>query len=590
MSDLPEANLGLDKTSLMTRNLTLILSFCLAIWTTASAQNVAPVVTSPIAAFTEFAGAPARSIDLTTAFSDPDASNAVQMAVLLPSSTGFFNIALDGKHKPITVANFLNYVNSGRYFMTDPTTHGLASSFIHRSISGFVVQGGGFIGTADSANPSNLFASKVATFPAIQNEPGISNKLGTIAMAKTDGMPNSATSQWFINLANNGGPPANLDTQNGGFTVFGHVTGVGMIAVNQIAAVPVYHFLSPYDNLPLRNYTKHDPVQIANLVSIAGITVISPLTFTASSDNPSVATATISGKNLLVAPGQPGTAHIMAKATDLDGANVSQTVTVTVMTGPARLANMSTRAQVGTGGNVLIGGFVISGTASKRILARGIGPSLVQFGVTNALMDPTLELHAQDGTLLFSNDNWVTAANKQDISDTGRAPSSSQEPAILTTLAPGKYTAIVRGAANTTGVALAEVYDQDSGPGSLLTNLSTRCDVGTGANAMIGGIIVTSEKTFVVRALGPTLTQFGVANALPDPALELRDAQGTLIDSNDDWQTSPQKTQIHASGVAPPNAAEPALYVSLPAGNYTAIVLGVGATHTGNALVEVYPQ
>src|ERR1044071_2131293 len=117
----------------MTRHLPpLILFFCFVTWTTASAQNVAPVVKTPIAGFTEFAGAPARSIDLTTTFSDPDASSAVQMAVLLPSSTGFFNIALDGQHKPITVANFLNYVNSGRYFMIDPTTHGLASSFIHR--------------------------------------------------------------------------------------------------------------------------------------------------------------------------------------------------------------------------------------------------------------------------------------------------------------------------------------------------------------------------------------------------------------------------------------------------------------------------
>jgi cyclophilin family peptidyl-prolyl cis-trans isomerase len=573
----------------MMRNLALALSCCLAIGITASAQNVAPIVTTPIAAFTEYAGAPARSIDLTAAFSDPDASNAVQMSVLLPSSTGFFNIALDGQHKPITVANFLNYVNSGRYFMTDPTTHGLASSFIHRSVSNFVVQGGGFIGTVDPAHPNNALPTPVATVAAIQNEPGISNKLGTIAMAKVDGNPNSATSQWFINLVNNGGPPANLDTQNGGFTVFGHVTGVGMIAVNQIAAVPVYHFASPYDSLPLRNYTSL-PIKLANLVSIAGITVISPLAFTASSDNPAVATATISGKNLLVTPLQPGTAHIMAKATDLDGANVSQTFTVTVTTGPARLANLSTRAQVGSSGDVLIGGFIVSGGSSKRILARSLGPSLIPLGVTNALLDPTLELHAQDGTLLSSNDNWTTAPNKQDILDTGRAPSSSQEPAILTTLVPGKYTAIVRGSGNTTGVALVEVYDQDSGPGSLLANLSTRADVGTGANVMIGGIIVTGDKTFVVRALGPTLTQFGLANALADPALELRDAQGTLIDSNDNWQTSPQKTQIQASGVAPPNPAEPAVYVSLPAGNYTAIVHGVGPTPTGTALVEVYPQ
>jgi cyclophilin family peptidyl-prolyl cis-trans isomerase len=573
----------------MTRNLTLILAFCLAIWTTASAQNVAPVVTTPIAAFTEYAGAPARSIDLTAVFSDPDASNAVQMSVLLPASTGFFNIALDGQHKPITVANFLNYVNSGRYFMTDPTTHGLASSFIHRSVSNFVVQGGGFIGTVNPAQPPYAQPTPVPTFSPIHNEPGISNKIGTIAMAKLDGQPNSATSQWFVNLANNGGPPANLDTTNGGFTVFGHVTGVGMTIVNAIAAVPIFNLGSPFNSLPLRNYTGGF-IRVTNLVSIAGITVISPLAFTASSDNPAVATATISGKNLLVTPLQPGTAHIMAKATDLDGANVSQIFTVTVMTGPARLANLSTRAQVGTGGDVLIGGFVVSGSSSKRILARGIGPSLVQFGVTNALMDPTLELHAQNGALLFSNDNWTTAPNKQEISDTGRAPGSSQEPAILTALAPGKYTAIVRGSANTTGVALVEVYDQDSGPGSLLANLSTRGKVGTGANVMIGGVIVTDDKTVLVRALGPTLTQFGVANALPDPALELRNAQGALVDSNDNWQTSPQKTQIQATGYAPPNAAEPALYVSLPTGNYTAIVRGVGPAPTGTALVEVYPQ
>ena len=573
----------------MTRNLMLALSFCLAIGTTASAQNVAPIVAAPIAAFTEYAGAPARSIDLTPVFSDPDASTAVQLSVLLPSSTGIFNIALDGQHKPNTVANFLNYVNSGRYFMTDPTTHTLASSFVHRSVSGFVVQGGGFIGTVDPANPNNARPTAVTTFPAIQNEPGISNKLGTIAMAKLADNPNSATSQWFINLANNGGPPADLDTQNGGFTVFGHVTGNGMTTVNAIAALPTYNLGSPFDSLPLRNYTSPNPIKVTNLVSISAITVISPLTFTAISDNEAVATATISGKSLLVTGLQPGTAHITAKATDLDGAFVSQTFNVMVTTGPARLANISTRAQVGTS-DVLIGGFIVSGSGSKRILIRSLGPSLISLGVTNALLNPTLELHAQDGTLLFSNDNWTTAPNKQEISDTGRAPSSSQEPAILTTLAPGKYTAIVRGVGNTTGVALVEIYDQDSGPGPLLANLSTRADVATGPNVMIGGVIVTSNKTFVVRALGPTLTKFGLANVLPDPALELRNAQGALVDSNDNWQTSPQKTQIHASGVAPPNPAEPAVYVSLPAGNFTAIVHGVGATPTGTALVEVYPQ
>lgn len=574
----------------MTKCFPLAMVFCLALDMTATAQNTPPIVAAPIAAFTEFAGAAARSIDLNTVFRDPDTSAALQFTVLLPSGTGIFNIALDGAHKPITVANFLNYVNSGRYFVTDPTTHTVASSFIHRSISGFVVQGGGYLGTVDPANPNNARASAVSTFPAIQNEPGISNTLGTIAMAKADGQPNSATSQWFINLANNGGPPANLDTQNGGFTVFGHVTGSGMTIVNQVAAVPVFNFGSPFDSLPLRNYTSPNAIKVANLVSISAISYISPLTFTATSDNTPVATVTISGKSLLVAAHQPGTAHITAKATDLDGASVSQTFTVTVTTGPARLADISTRGQVLAGGDVLIGGFIVNGSSSKLILVRALGPSLVPFGVTNALMDPTLELRNQAGALLFSNNDWATAVNKQEISDTGRAPGSAKESAILTTLAPGSYTAIVRGAGNTTGVALVEIYDQDSGPGSLLSNLSTRAVVGTGNNVMIGGVIVTENKTVLVRALGPTLTQFGVTNALNDPALELRNAQGTLIDSNDNWQTSPQKTQIQASGFAPPNPAEPAVYDSLPAGNYTAIVHGVGASPSGTALVEVYPQ
>jgi hypothetical protein len=151
----------------MTRNLALAIAYCFAISLTASAQNVAPAVTTPIAPFTIYAGAPARSIDLTTAFADPDGSNAVQLSVLLPSGTGTFIIALDGQHKPVTVGNFLNYVNFGRYFATDPTTHMLASSFIHRSVPGFVVQGGGFIGTVDSAEPAVLVTLPMGNYTAI---------------------------------------------------------------------------------------------------------------------------------------------------------------------------------------------------------------------------------------------------------------------------------------------------------------------------------------------------------------------------------------------------------------------------------------
>jgi peptidyl-prolyl cis-trans isomerase A (cyclophilin A) len=206
----------------------------------ASAQNVAPVVTSQIGDFTEYAGAAARSIDLAPDFSDPD-SKAVRLTTVL----GNIDIELFSQQKPITVTNFLKYVDQDRYFVVDPTTNQTASTFIHRSQPGFVIQGGGFIGTVDpsaSTNPNkdNVQPTQVLTFGPIQNEPGISNKRGTIAMAQSGSDANSATSQWFINLADNGGSPNNLDirfSNAGPYTVFGRVVGNGMSVVDAIAAI-----------------------------------------------------------------------------------------------------------------------------------------------------------------------------------------------------------------------------------------------------------------------------------------------------------------------------------------------------------------
>src|SRR4051812_42365372 len=167
-----------------------------------------------IADFTVYAGAAAHSVDVTTAFSDPGVTDAVRMTTVL----GNIDIELFGKDKPITVANFLKYVDQNRYFFFDSTANQTASTFVHRSVPGFVIQGGGYLGTVNpsptpgSAN-NDAQPTQVLTFPAIQNEPGISNKRGTIAMAQSSGNPNSATSQWFINLADNGGPPTNLDIQ-----------------------------------------------------------------------------------------------------------------------------------------------------------------------------------------------------------------------------------------------------------------------------------------------------------------------------------------------------------------------------------------
>jgi cyclophilin family peptidyl-prolyl cis-trans isomerase len=556
-----------------------------AVAVTAVAQNVPPTVSSPIANFTEYADAPARTIDLATVFSDPDVSNAVRMTTVL----GNIDIALFGQQKPVTVANFLKYVDQGRYFLLDPVTNQTASSFIHRSESGFVIQGGGFIGTVNSTNTA-IQPTAVLTFPPIQNEPGIPNKRGTIAMAKVGGNPNSATSQWFINLADN----ASLDNpaNNGGFTVFGRVVNGGMTVVDSIAALPRYNFSAAgpdFGQLPLRNYDGASAVKVQNLVSIPGLSQISPLSFSAAADNGNVVVG-ISGTKLSVAGKIVGTSHVTVTATDFDGATVSQTFTVTVITPPGRLVNISTRMQVGTGDNALFAGFIMSGSGSKRLVIRAIGPSS---GLSGAVADPVLELHDNSTATIATNDNWGDAPNKQEIIDLGLAPGSPNESVILTTIPSDPkgiaYTAIMRGAGNTGGLGVVEVYDLDSGPGSTLLNISTRGQVGTDPNALIGGFIFggTDSKQVLVRAIGPSLTGFGVPGALSNPTLDFVNAQGTTIDSNDDWTTSPQKTQIQNSGLAPTNSKESAIIQTISAGNYTAVVHGVGGV-TGVGSVEVY--
>ncbi|MEY2528049.1 MAG: hypothetical protein QOJ05_139 [Verrucomicrobiota bacterium] len=558
---------------------------------TASAQNTPPEGTDQIADFSVYAGAPARSIDVATAFPDAGVTDAVRMT----TAVGNIDIELFGKDKPITVANFLKYIDQGRYFVFDSTANQTASSFIHRSAPGFVIQGGGYLGTVNpsptpgSAN-NNALPTQVLTLPPIQNEPGLSNQRGTIAMAQFGSDANSATSQWFINLADNGGPPTNLDIRfnNGGpYTVFGRVVNNTMAAVDAIAALPRFNVGSPFDNLPLRNYTSSNPIKVPNLVSIPTITHIVPLT--ATSDNPNVSVA-VSGSKVLVSGNTVGTSHVTVTTTDLDGVTNSQMFTVTVVSAPGRPVNLSTRMQVGTGDNALIAGFIMRGSASKRLVIRALGPST---GLAGAVANPTLELHDATGATIATNDNWGDAANKQDVSYFGFAPGSPNESVILATVpsdpSGANYTAVMRGANNTTGLGLVEVYDIDSGPGSTLLNIATRGQVGTDPNALIGGFIMggTESKQILVRATGPSLTGFGVPNALADPTLELRDMNGGLVDSNDNWMDSPQKTQIQASGLAPTDPKESAVLRTLAAGQYTAVVHGV-SNGTGVGTVQIY--
>jgi hypothetical protein len=252
------------------------------------------------------------------------------------------------------------------------------------------------------------------------------------------------------------------------------------------------------------------------------------------------------------------------------------------------LVNLASRGLVQTGDNVLIGGFIVTGNAPKKVLVRAIGPSLSQFGVSGALADPTLTIFDSNSVQVGFNDNWVNDPNRQDVIDTGVPPTNDKESALVRTLAPGGYTAKVAGAGNTTGVALVEIYDLESQLSSRLANIATRGRVNGGDQVLIGGFIVGGYKpeTVVIRGIGPSLSAFGVANALADPFLTVHDSQGTAIASNDNWETT-QKQALIDSTLAPTNSKEAAILTDLQPGNYTAVVAGVNSG-VGIGVVEVY--
>ena len=251
----------------------------------------------------------------------------------------------------------------------------------------------------------------------------------------------------------------------------------------------------------------------------------------------------------------------------------------------AALATIATRARVETGDNVAIGGFIITGNAPKKVMVRAIGPTLTTFGVAGALLDPTLALFEGQASIA-ENDNWRDAPEAAEIAAT-MPPGSDLESAMIRTLNPGAYTAIMRGKNNTMGVGLVEVYDLNPGADSKLAALSTRGLVQTGEDVMISGVIVRGEagsaQRVLVRAVGPSLPFSGT---LANPTLELFNANGVLIRSNDNWRGDQQR-EIQATGLAPANDLEAAMIATLPPGAYTAVVRGAGGS-TGVALADVF--
>ena len=253
-----------------------------------------------------------------------------------------------------------------------------------------------------------------------------------------------------------------------------------------------------------------------------------------------------------------------------------------------KLANISTRVAAGTGDHRLIGGFIISGTASKKVIVRAMGPSLNNFGVISALADPTLELHDSTGAVIATNDNWADT-QALEVNASGIAPPNELESAIVRTLAPGAYTAIVDGKNGGTGTALVEVYDLAPSSSSTLGNISTRGAVGPQSDVMIGGFIIggTAGVTRVlVRTVAPSLVSAGITDAMPDPTLELRDGNGGLVAANDNWHDGPAH-EIEESKLAPANDLESAVITTLPSGAYTAVIHERNG-QSGIGLFEVY--
>jgi hypothetical protein len=294
-----------------------------------------------------------------------------------------------------------------------------------------------------------------------------------------------------------------------------------------------------------------------------------------------------------------GTYHFRVTATNDGGtANGGDATFTTAGATPTadKAQNLSTRVDVETGDNVGIGGFIITGTDPKLVVIRAIGPSLANFGVTDPLADPVLELHDSTGAIIATNDDWMNNndADRQMLIDHGLDPTNDLESAIITTLDPGLFTAVVSGSNGGTGVALIEIYDlDDPAVAGELGNLSTRGLVGTDANVLIGGVIIGPEggldAAVVLRAIGPSLADFGVTGALADPVLELRNGDGDVIATNDNWMdnTPADQATLTDDMLAPTNDLESAIVANLISGLYTAIVSGKDGT-TGVGLVEVY--
>lgn len=512
------------------------------------AQSTTPAATQPIPARTLGAGAGSITVDLKNHFALPNVTGQVAQ---IDTVRGKFNVELLANDAPKTVANFLNYVNRGAY----------ANTLFHRSVPGFVIQAGGFALAGTSINP-------IAQDAAVQNEFKVPNTRGTLAMAKLDTGPNTATNQWFVNLADN---RANLDNQNGGFTVFARVLGTGMSVPDNIAALPWFDASSQlggaFTALPLTTNTLNAQTLIlVNSIKVipvypttAGETAV--LNFSVINPSPTIVTASVSGSTLTLAPGVGGTVTLTIRATDVNGNTADSTLVVT--NNAAQPAPTITTQPV------------------AQTVASG---STVVFNVT-ALGEPTFQWRrgttpipgATSATLVIPGATAANAGNYNVVAT--NATGSVTSDAALLTINSATVTEVGR-----------------------LVNLSILTTAGTGTKvltvgASVGPLTLSGALPLVMRGVGPALSEFfGLSGSLADPTMTIFKAGvAEPIGANDNWGSGDPaalRAAFTSVGAFPLttgslDSAFAALTPGLGVGGYTVQVAGKG-TASGTVIAEIY--
>ncbi len=516
------------------------------------AQSTTPVVSQPLPAQTIAAGAGVSTIDLRNYFALPNVPGQIAQ---IDTVRGKFNVELLAADAPKTVANFLNYVNKGAYTRT----------FFHRSVPGFVIQAGGFALPEGSSS-----IGPIAADAPVVNEFKVPNTRGTLAMAKLGSGPNTATNQWFVNLADN---RSNLDNQNGGFTVFARVIGTGMTVSDNIAALPVFNATDPqlpgshpaFDQLPLTtNALNADTLVLVRSIKVIPVYPAAPgdtavLAFSVASSEPAIVGATISGSFLVLNPGSGGRATLTVRATDVNGNAAESVFVVTNGAAPPRPTFITQPvAQTVAVGSTVVFNSVALGAPTFEWRRNGA----IVAGATSATLVISGASAAQEGTYT------VTATNAS-------------------------------GAAISDSVALKTNTATATQVGRLV-NLSILTTAGTGSKiltvgASVGPLSSTEALPLVMRGVGPALKEFfGISGALDDPTMTIFPlGSSSALAANDNWGSGQATNSLFKSlgafelSLGSLDSAFASLAPGLPVGGYTVQVAGKGSS-SGTVIAEIY--